>query len=563
MTASVNTSALDDLARGLSLTADRLTIGVALVESGTERVVFANRYAQELWARLAGEDDPWSYRGWRQDGSPYAPEEWPLRRALRQAAVVETEEITVEFSGGVRGVIALSAAPVSDPDGGVAGAVVSMVDLSDHRRAEDTLAFMAEASSLLSEAVADYERMLEELTRLVVPRLADWCAIDLLAADGRIQNVAVAHVDPTRVELARQLQERFPPDPAATTGVPQVLRSGRSQLTAEITDELIDSATDDPDMRTVLKELGLRSAIVAPMSLHGKTIGALTLISAEQGRRYTALDAAVAEDLGKRAALAINNARLYRREVEMNRALQESLVPPALPELPGVRVGVSYQAAGTVDIGGDFYDAWPTGANSFAVVIGDVQGKGPLAAAVTALARHTLRATSAYDPGPANALRMLNRALLDSALKRFCTAVYMHGERVGAELRLSVGLAGHAPPIVLPLTGDVYRVGRPGTLLGVYPVIDVDIATFVLTPGDMVVMWTDGVTDSRGGAGALGDARIGQIVSSAAGAGDPQAVTDAIARAVPGFDEGSLVDDVAVVALTATAAEAASRRGAA
>jgi sigma-B regulation protein RsbU (phosphoserine phosphatase) len=247
----------------------------------------------------------------------------------------------------------------------------------------------------------------------------------------------------------------------------------------------------------------------------------------------------------------------------MNRALQESLVPPALPELPGARVGVSYQAAGTVDVGGDFYDAWPTGGESFAVVIGDVQGKGPLAAAVTALARHTLRATSAYDPGPANALRMLNRALLDSGLGRFCTAVYIHAERVGGELRLSVGLAGHAPPIVLPGTGDVFRIGHPGTLLGVYPTIHVDVETCVLVPGDMVVMWTDGVTDNRGGAGAVGESQIGQIVRSVAGDGDPQAVTDAIARAVPGFDEGYLVDDVAVVALTATATETASRRGAA
>ena len=333
---------LDDVARGLELASDRLTIGVALVEAGSEQVVFANRYAQELWARLAEGDDPWSYRGWRQDGTLYAPEEWPLRRALRLGEVVETEEIAVEFSGGVRGVIALSAAPVAGADGETAGAVISVVDLTEHRRAEDTLAFMAEASRLLSEKVPDYEQMLNDLTHLVVPRLADWCAIDLKTPGGGIQNVGVAHVDPTKVELARRLQERFPPDPDATCGVPQVLRSGRSQLTAEITDELLEAATDDPELRGVLKQLGLRSAIVAPMVLRGQTIGALTLISAEQGRRYTALDVAVAEDLGQRAALAINNARLYRREAETSRALQESLIPPAPPDLPGVRIGVSY-----------------------------------------------------------------------------------------------------------------------------------------------------------------------------------------------------------------------------
>lgn len=560
MTESVGGSVLDDVARGLELASDRLTIGVALVEAGSGQVVFANRYAQELWARLAEGDDPWSYRGWRQDGTVYAPEEWPLRRALRLGEVVETEEIAVEFSGGVRGVIALSAAPVARADGETAGAVISVVDLTEHRRAEDTLAFMAEASRLLSENVPDYEQMLNDLTHLVVPRLADWCAIDLKAPGGGIQNVGVAHIDPTKVELARRLQERFPPDPDATSGVPQVLRSGRSQLTAEITDDLLEAATDDPELRGVLKQLGLRSAIVAPMVLRGQTIGALTLISAEQGRRYTALDVAVAEDLGQRAALAINNARLYRREAETSRALQESLIPPAPPDLPGVRIGVSFQAAGTVDIGGDFYDAWSTGDGSFAVVIGDVQGKGPAAAAVTALARHTLRATSVYDPAPGNVLRMLNRALLDSGLGRFCTAVYIHAELASSGVRLAVGLAGHAAPMVLR-DGVVSRVGSPGTLLGVYPTVRINIVECTLEPSDLLVMWTDGVTDPRGGESAVGEPQIAGLVRDAADR-DPQRLTELIARAVPGFDDGQLLDDVAVLAIAA-GADMVSQRGAA
>lgn len=561
MTESLRGSVLGDLARGLALASDQLTMGVALVEAGSEQVLFSNRYARDLWARLAAGDDPWSYRGWRQDGTLYAPEEWPLRRALRQGEVVETEEIAVEFSGGVRGVIALSAAPVEGPDGETAGAVLGMVDLTDHRRAEDTLAFMAEASRMLSESVPDYEQMLEDLTHLVVPQLADWCAIDLQTADGRIQNVGVAHVDPTKVELARRLQERFPPDPEATTGVSQVIRSGRSQLTPEITDEMVDAVTDDRELREVLKQLGLRSAITAPLTHRGRTIGALTMISAEQGRRYTPLDVAVAEDLGRRAALAINNARMYRREVELNHSLQESLMPPALPDLPGVRIGVCYQAAGTVDVGGDFYDAWATGDRSFAAVIGDVQGKGPLAAAVTALARHTLRATSAYDPSPGNVFRMLNRALLDSELGRFCTAVYVHAEVVSSGLQLSVGLAGHAAPMLLS-GGEVARVGSPGTLLGVYPTVSIEIAECTLAPDDLLVMWTDGVTDPRGGDLPVGEAQIGRILRDVSDR-DPQHVTESIARAVPGFDAGELVDDVAVLALTAVAAGEISQAGAA
>lgn len=554
---------LSKVASSLALASERLAIGVALVESGSERVVFANPYARRLWSRLAMGDDPWSYRGLRPDGTPYAPHEWPLRRALRGGEVVELEEIAVEFSGGVRGVIALSSAPVAGPDGEPVGAVISIVDLTEHRRAEDTLTFMAEASRLLSEMVPDYERMLEALTRLVVPRLADWCSIDLKAADGSIQNVGVAHIDPSKVEQARWLQERFPPDPDAATGVPQVIRSGQTQLVAEVTDELIDDATDDPELRSLLRELGLRSAITAPMILKGQAIGALTLISAEGARRYTELDVAVAEDLGSRAAMAIHNALLFRRELETNRSLQASLIPSALPQLAGVQIGVSYQAAGTGEVGGDFYDAWKTGDESFAVVIGDVQGKGPQAAAVTALARNTARAVSMYDPSPANVLRMLNRALLESGIGRFCTAVYIHAERDAAGLLMRVGLAGHAPPMLLRDGGQVTRIGAPGTLLGVFPAIRLEVSECRLGPGDMAVMWTDGVTDSRAGEGRVDESDIGDIVRAAAVASGAQGVSAAVARAVPGFADGGLVDDVAVVALAATQPAEVAERGAA
>ena len=139
--------------------------------------------------------------------------------------------------------------------------------------------------------------MLRRLAQLAVPRLADWCAIDLWE-NGMIRNVGVAHVDPAKVELAHELQKRFPPDPDSPRGVANVLRTGRSELTPEIPDVLIDEATTDPNVRQILRDLGLHSAIVAPLSAHGETLGALTLISAEQRRTYTSDDLILAEDLG-------------------------------------------------------------------------------------------------------------------------------------------------------------------------------------------------------------------------------------------------------------------------
>ena len=125
-----------------------------------------------------------------------------------------------------------------------------------------------------------------------------------------------------------------------------MLRTGRSELTAEIPDALIDEATPDPDVRKILRDLGLHSAIVAPLSAHGETLGALTLISAEQRRTYTSDDVTLAEDLGRRAALSISNARLFREQIEINTALQQSLIPDTLPSLEGVEIGAVYTPAG-------------------------------------------------------------------------------------------------------------------------------------------------------------------------------------------------------------------------
>ena len=203
-----------EVSRWLELAVEDLGFGVAVAEAGSERILFANRYAKEVWRRLGqGDGAAGSYRGFAPDGRPYSPEEWPLRRALRLGETVTHEEITVEFASGANAILALSAGPIRDDQGELVGAVVTMYDLTGHRRAEATLQFMAEASAVLTESERDYEHMLRRLTQLAVPRLADWCAIDLWE-NGKIRNVGVAHVDPAKVELAHDLQKRFPPDPA-------------------------------------------------------------------------------------------------------------------------------------------------------------------------------------------------------------------------------------------------------------------------------------------------------------------------------------------------------------
>ncbi|MDP9151929.1 MAG: ATP-binding protein [Myxococcota bacterium] len=201
---------------------------------------------------------------------------------------------------------------------------VTYSDISDRRRAEETLRFLAEASHILSTSL-DYDSTLARVARLAVPTIADWTAIDMLSADGTLHRLAVAHVDPAKVELARDLHKRFPADMDAPTGVPNVLRTGKSELVADITDALLESAIQDRELLDIIRSLGLKSSMCVPLKAKGRPVGAMTLILAESGRRYgpDALD--VAEDLARRASLAIENALLYRAAEEANQAKDDFL----------------------------------------------------------------------------------------------------------------------------------------------------------------------------------------------------------------------------------------------
>ncbi len=182
---------------------------------------------------------------------------------------------------------------------------------------EAATAFLADATAVLGSSL-DYATTLQTLANLVVPRFADWCGVDVLE-DGRIRSVAVAHVDPKKVAYAHELQRRWPPDLDATSGAAAVIRTGSSQLYRDIPDALLDELIPELERRRVVRELGLRSVLVVPLTARGRTLGALTLIWAESGRHYGDDDVPLMEELGRRAALAVDNARLYH---DAQRAVQ-------------------------------------------------------------------------------------------------------------------------------------------------------------------------------------------------------------------------------------------------
>jgi serine phosphatase RsbU (regulator of sigma subunit) len=285
-------------------------------------------------------------------------------------------------------------------------------------------------------------------------------------------------------------------------------------------------------------------------------LGALTLVAAESDRVFTQRDVAFAEDIATHAALAVANARLYTEQQEIAQTLQRSLLPRQMPRPPGVEVAAIYRAAGEQNmVGGDFYDLWEIGSEGeFGFVIGDVCGKGAAAAALTALARHTVRTASIWLPGhrPDGVLWALNDAIIKRAGGgQFCTVTYAHARPFEDGVELIAASGGHPLPFVLRADGTVEQPGRPGTLLGILPDIHVHEERIVLRPGDGIVLWTDGVSDRRGDGELFGEERLRGLLESVGGR-SPREIADAVEQSVLGFSATEPQDDIALLVVRIT-----------
>ncbi len=442
--------------------------------------------------------------------------------------------------------------PVHEDDGRVRLAINVIEDITEIKRSEVGQRFLAEAGRVLAGSL-DYHETLAAVAQLAVPDIADWCGVDVLA-EGRVQRLAVAHVDPAKVEFAREMADRYPPDPEAPTGLYAVLRSGRSEIYPEISDELLVAGAQDEEHLALLRSVGMRSAMVVPMVLRGHVLGVISFISAEAGHSYGESDLELAEALASRAAAAVENSRLYETRSAIARTLQASLLPPALPDVPGFELAAEYRAAGRAfEVGGDFYDVFNTAEDQWYVVIGDVCGKGAEAAAVTAMARYTIRAAAVRRRSPAAILRLLGEAMLrqedDETTARFCTIACLHLDLARTPARATVACGGHPLPALLRADGTVEWLGEPGTLLGLVENPDLQDRGGDLHPGDTVLLYTDGLTEAGAPEQVWAPERLEEVLAEVAGE-PPQAVVDHAVRAALG-EEPEPRDDIAVLALRA------------
>ncbi len=414
---------------------------------------------------------------------------------------------------------------------------------AEHEAAERQakLAFLVEASAELASSL-DYEATLGRVARLAVPAFADWCAIDLVK-DNRLRRLAVAHVDPAKVEFAKELAERYPSDPDSGTGPWQVIRTGRSELIPQITDEMLVALARDEEHLRIARELALHSAVTVPLITRGRTLGVITWVSAESQRRYTEADVQFAEDLARRAATSIDNSELHSETLAVAVRLQQAVLPPTLPVLADCDAAAYYSPSGRTEVGGDFYDVIALTAGRVAVFVGDVMGRGVEAATAMAQMRASVRAYIAVDPRPDVVLTKLDQMLAEYGDEQLVTLVYLLVDPTRDQLE--VANAGHPAPFLLRADSGVEHLPcADGGPLGVV-VGPRQQHRLRFGPGDTVLLFTDGLIERRTEDLDAGRCRL----SASIGVLAQGELSSPLHSIVDEVRDGTQDDDVAAVAL--------------
>ncbi|MEV6780976.1 SpoIIE family protein phosphatase [Streptomyces sp. NPDC051098] len=406
------------------------------------------------------------------------------------------------------------------------------------------LAFLLEASTALS-ARLDHSQTLQRLAAVCVPTLAPLCAVDIVEA-GQVRRIAAA----ARTEDQRDvLASHRPVYDADDDAAARVLASGLSEV-----------ARRPPTGPGPWQSLGVTGYLCIPLLDRGRAFATLTLLSTGK-HSLDGRTVALAEELARRAAPAALNARQYTQRVTLARDLQAGLLLPQVPALPGAEIAVHYHPAGEgLDIGGDLYDVFPLGDGTWTFMLGDVCGRGAIAATTTALVRHTARAVAPLLPGPDAVVNAINKALLDRPASHgtgFVTLVYGRLTPAdGGGLDLALVRAGHTLPLLVDGQRAVRTVDVHGSLLGITPDLDLTSRHLHLQPSESLLLYTDGITEARGTSNdQFGEERLADALRGLGDRYTAQDAIDAVTEAVRAFTGGNDIDDdQAALVLTATPA---------
>jgi serine phosphatase RsbU (regulator of sigma subunit) len=434
--------------------------------------------------------------------------------------------------------------------------VTVIEDVTDVKRAEFAQRLLARTGELLEHASGS-EEALAGVADLLVPEFADYCGVSIPREDGLIEQVAIAHPDPQKIATAQEIRERYPAHMDDEAGFAEVLRSGEPQL-FDVPDELLQRIAKDPEHLRLMRESNVGSVMIVPMTVGEAVVGALGLVNEPDSRVFDSEDLGLAVEIARRVGVAVENARLAQERTRVAVTLQRELLPPHVPDMPGWDVSTMYRPAGEVEeVGGDFYEAFAVD-DGWALVLGDVSGRGAKAASLTAEARHTIRTAMMLSPDPTAGLRVIDERLRERGDAALCSAavLVLPGEEAG-DAEATLYLAGHPPPYLLR-DGNAEEVGRPGPILGVSEDAAWEPAKVILRPGAQLVIYTDGVIEAKADDGE----RFGgeRLRHGLAGCDGPAAVISYVEGALAAF-AGEAEDDAAVVAVQRAPRTPAGPRG--
>jgi PAS domain S-box-containing protein len=539
---------------------DRIRTAV-MVMSLDGTVLYANPYCEVLYGRTPAELEGQTSSDFTAEPLD-ASQTSDIGRALTSGQSWEGDFRVVRKDGEIIEVHAVNS-PLFSESGTVSGVVSISFDITRRRETELQLTeqeaaqrFMAETGAMLSSSL-DFTQIFDHLARLSVPFLGDICIVDVL--DGAaLRRVAAVHADPARQPLVNRLRDEFAPAATGPHPAASVVRGGAAEHSAAMTDDFMRTLAHSDEHYRLVRELQFTSYMCVPLAARGRILGAMTLISAGSGRHFSSDDLLLAEEFARRAALVLDNARLYSERDYVARALQASLLPPSLPSIPGVDLAARYVAAGEGnEVGGDFYDVFQSGRNRWCFAIGDVAGKGPEAASIAGLARHTIRAAALHQRRPKQLLRTLHEALLrdEASADRFCTVCCGLLRLAEGRVEFALSCGGHPLPIVARASGEVETVDCRGTLLGLHGEVKLQDWTVRLEEGDVVVLYTDGAIEAhRTTSDLFGEQRLEAIIGESA-ALPADEIADRILAAVFAFGPSEPRDDIAVVVAKVRPAE--------
>lgn len=485
-----------------------------------------------------------------EDGDRVRQEDLPGPRMLRTGE--QLDPMAVQVGDPVSGEAQwweITATQLRDAGGSLLGVMSVSEDITAVRVAELRTRALAECGQILASSL-DYAQTLRNVAKVAV-LLTDYCSVDLVGDRGSLRRVAAAHRDPGRRGLVNRLGALPPAVLHTDHPVSRVLRTDVPELFDLLSEAELAALARDPEHLKLLRELAVRSMLIVPLRVPTRTIGVMTMATDVSRRRLTEDDVALAEQLGRRAAVAVENSRLHTKLTGIAETLQTGLLPAALPTIPGWEIASLYRPAASefrVDVGGDFYELFEEDGAWF-VIMGDVMGKGVTAASVTALMRHGARVAGRTEPDPVAILRRLDDALTEQPTPAMATAACMsiRGDEI------SISSAGHPPAVIVAPDGCLREIPSPDAMLGAFSGIRRHAQTITAGAGDLIIVYTDGVPDAPNAHERFGVQRLMTLLSSMAGA-TPQEALDQLEAELIEFGADSGGDDAAAIALRRTVA---------